>query len=151
MGILARQQEAGPSFTPAPIQLRSPVPSKDYIKTVPALVEYNADRNANHPFCVQIRKNGQSPAERLLTVTHGELKDAVTRCQEWLLQNVAGIQLPSHRHDGRIQKGAPVALFMESDVGLWIYVVALMGLGVSVSESGCLVYRIPICEPNCRC
>jgi hypothetical protein len=93
---------------------------------------------------VQIRKNGQSPADRLLTVTHGELKDAVSRCQEWLLQNVAGIQLPSHGQDGKIKKSAPVALFMESDIGLWIYVVALMGLGVPVSGSGCLGRRIPV-------
>jgi acyl-CoA synthetase (AMP-forming)/AMP-acid ligase II len=117
-------------FIPALIQSHS---SKDQIRTVPELVEYNAERNADHHFCVQTRKNGNITSERLLYVTHQQLKHAILQCQAWLLHNVSGIQLPRRDDDGNIKKGATVALLMESDIGFWIHLLSLMGLGVPVS------------------
>ena len=45
-----------------------------------------------------------------------------------------GLKLPGSREDGTIERGQPVALLMESDVGLFIHLLSLLSLGVPVSE-----------------
>ena len=98
------------------------------IRTVPELVDYNASHNPDYLFCHQAQKTGD--AFRLFDVTHRQLRDAVVQCQEWLLVSVQELERPFTNENALIVKGRPVALFMESDVGLWIHLLALMGLGV---------------------
>jgi acyl-CoA synthetase (AMP-forming)/AMP-acid ligase II len=100
------------------------------VRTLPELLEYNAKHNPTHLFCQQVRRYNGSL--HLLSVTHGQLKDAVFRCQEWLRESVNDLELPYPAENERFAKGPPVALFMESDVGLWIHLLALIGLGVPV-------------------
>lgn len=100
------------------------------IRTLPELLEYNAKHNPTYLFCQQVRRcNGSL---QLLDVTHGQLRDAVLGCQGWLREIVKELELPYPRENDRVAKGPPVALFMESDVGLWVHLLALMGLGVPV-------------------
>jgi acyl-coenzyme A synthetase/AMP-(fatty) acid ligase len=42
------------------------------------------------------------------------------------------MELPYPKEDDGLIKGPPVALFMESDVGLWVHLLALISLGVPV-------------------
>ena len=100
------------------------------IRTIPQLVDYNAEHNPEYPFCYQVQKADDSL--RLLDITHQQLKNAVLQCQEWLTENVVELERPFVNEDGSTTKGRPVALFMESDVGLWVHLLALMGLGVPV-------------------
>ncbi|KAK2749609.1 putative NRPS-like protein biosynthetic cluster [Myotisia sp. PD_48] len=119
-------------FTQASIHLQSSQDIKDQILTVPQLVEFNAKQNAHHFFCIQTQKTGQPAAEQLLHITHGQLKNAVLGCQEWLLDNINELHSPYVGNDGKLKKNSPVALFMESDIGLLVHLLALMGLGVPV-------------------
>ena len=100
------------------------------IRTLPELLEYNAEHNPANLFCQQARRSNESL--QLFTVTHSQLRDAVSRCQQWLRETVNELELPHTGEDGRFIKGPPVALFMESDVGLWVHLLALLGLGVPV-------------------
>jgi len=110
---------------------RPPPPNTDEVKTIPELINFNAKHNGNHVFCLQARKNTDP-----LAVTHSELKQAVLGCSGWLTENIKGFQLPFRDESGVVVKGRPVALLMESDVGLIIYLVSLLSLGVPVSKAG---------------
>ncbi|KAI9688877.1 MAG: putative NRPS-like protein biosynthetic cluster [Bathelium mastoideum] len=100
------------------------VQSTDSIRTLPDLVEYNAHNNAEYAFCHQLRK--AETQNRIITITHSALKQAILQCQEWLHSNIRGLC----EQDEDSGKPRPVALLMESDVGLWIHLLALLSLGV---------------------
>ncbi|KIA75341.1 NRPS-like enzyme [Aspergillus ustus] len=102
-----------------------------YIRTLPEVVELNARENPDHLFCLQAKKSLDSSIPTLIPVTNAQLRDAVARCAKWLRASLE-LQLLTVSEDGSIKKGAPVALLMESDVGLWIHEMALMGMGVPV-------------------
>ncbi|WQF86924.1 Putative AMP-dependent synthetase/ligase domain, phosphopantetheine binding ACP domain, AMP-binding [Colletotrichum destructivum] len=94
-----------------------------HLHSIPELIDFNATHNPSHPFCVQAK-----PTDPFDTVSHAEFKVAVSRCAAWLKQN-----LPLRQASGgnsAATKMAPVALFMESDVGLVIHEFALMSIGV---------------------
>lgn len=123
-------------FIKAPINL---YPTADdetgYIRSLPELIEFNAKENPNHLFCIQARKQADSSTFSGLPLTNSQLKDAVLRCVSWLKENVEELRLPSVNEDGIIVKGPPIALFMESDVGLLLHQYALMSLGVPVHSA----------------
>lgn len=108
------------------------------IQSLPELVEYNARHNADYPFCVQARTVkhgdfGSSGGFQTITISHGQLRNSIRHCSWYLSETVKELELPARSNDGMIRKGAPVALFVESDVGLLIYKLSLMSLGVPVS------------------
>ncbi|KAF1983330.1 acetyl-CoA synthetase-like protein [Aulographum hederae CBS 113979] len=112
------------------------LPTKNYgpyrpscIRTLPELVEHNAKHNADYIFCRQVLKKGADLGFR--DITHGQLKTAILNCQDWLLgtfEHLERQKLLSNISD--FGRPRPVALFMDSDVGLWIHLLALAGLGV---------------------
>lgn len=67
-----------------------------------------------------------------LPVSHGQPRDAVLRCQEWIQEEVKEARLPVRKEDGRTTKCPPIALLVESDIGLIIHLIAWLGLGVPV-------------------
>ncbi|KAG9246422.1 hypothetical protein BJ878DRAFT_574050 [Calycina marina] len=109
------------------------------INSLPALVYYNAIHNPSHLFCLQSAFRKQLPQADFTEVTFLELAYAVERCCAWLLANVEGIH-PAEvcgagaetgtGGDVEIRKCKPVALFLESDPGLFCYIVALLALNV---------------------
>ncbi|KAI0539689.1 hypothetical protein GGR58DRAFT_524098 [Xylaria digitata] len=116
---MARFVNPGVSLRPA---------AQDGIRTLPELVKFHAERNPNHLFCLQAEKK-QSPQGRSPTqvITYTTLEQAILRCQLWLKAHVPEAQ----GHDVKT-KPAPVALLMESDLGLAIYLLSLMGMGIPV-------------------
>lgn len=124
-------------FQTASIQLNLPNPDNRDIRTLPELIEFNAVHNSDYLFCLQAGRQ-----QRFLPVTHRQLKEAILCCSDWLVANVKEIKLPKVREDGTIERGQPVALLMESDVGLWIYLLSLLSLGIPVSTPS------PICLRN---
>ena len=89
------------------------------------LVDFNAARNPNHVFCLQELKH----EFRLHKITFKGLADAVETCTAWLSHEVG---LTSSQQNGERETPAVVALLMGSDVTLFIYVLALMRLGIPV-------------------
>ncbi len=119
------------AFTRAKINLQS----TDSInaQTVSELIEHNAAHNPKHIFCVQAKKQGQSAAfPDLVYISHLQLRQAIVQCSKWLVNTVPELKLPHQSNEVIAPKGPPVALFVESDVGLLFHMLSLMSLGVPV-------------------
>lgn len=80
------------------------------VQSLTELINFNSVHNASHPFCVQAKADGSLDA-----VTHAQFKDAVSRCADWAREALAPLT-----------PGEPVALLMESDLGLVAYEFALI-------------------------
>jgi len=103
------------------------------IQSLPDLVHFNALHNPNESFCAQI-KQSKVPEEqyKIVKVTFLELAQAVERCCHWVLSNISRVHPAKLSEDGSVQKGPPLALFLESDLTLFIYLVALLTLNIPV-------------------
>lgn len=127
-------------FIPARIGVREREQRvQDRIRTLPELIVYNSRVNAEHVFCVQTRKRTeqqQPGGSGFVRVTHLQLAQAVGKCSEWLVQNVGELRRPWRDESGASRKGPPIALLMESDVGILFHLFAFMTLGVPVSWRG---------------
>lgn len=112
----------------------------DLIRSLPELIEFNSNANPDHLFCIQALKGAES-----IRISNRQLRNAVASCGRWLQDNVAALQLPAPpAGDQKVQKGGPVALLMDSDVGLFFHQMALIGLGVPVIEQCKLVNQMRI-------
>ncbi|ETS86536.1 hypothetical protein PFICI_00364 [Pestalotiopsis fici W106-1] len=112
------------SFVPPGLNL-DPT-SGSTIRTLPELVDFHFEKNPDHLFCFQAEKHNS-----LVPITYGHLSHAVARCQAWLDEQAIGSQ-PIVGPDGQAEKCAPVAIFMESHVGLAVFLLACMGKGIPV-------------------
>ena len=107
----------------------------DAIRSLPDLIHFNAVHNPKFLFCIQFNQSKRGPVEKEFEeryVTFSELAIAVEQCCVWILSKVRGIHSARLTSDGAVQKGPPVALFLESDVTLFVYMVALLTLNVPV-------------------
>ncbi|KAI1499965.1 hypothetical protein F5X99DRAFT_430167 [Biscogniauxia marginata] len=108
-------------------------PSSDSnIRTIPDLVEFHVKNNPDHAFCLQAEKVSGQSRYSFVRVTYERLQRAILRCQTWLRNQIPGIHPPIIEHDGIVKKCAPIAILMENHVGLAVYVLTLMGMGVPV-------------------
>lgn len=99
------------------------------IHTLLDLVEFNAANNPDHVFCLQEVKNKND----LHGLTCKDLADAVGKCTFRLMDEIVD---PGRNAN---QKPDAVALLMASDVTLFIYLLALMRLGIPVYTLSSLV------------
>ena len=97
------------------------------IRTLPALVDFHGENNPQHPFCLQVERDN-----RFVLVSYERLQHAIVRCQAWLEEQAIGLHPPTVDTDGHVKKCSPIAILMESHVGLAIYVLACMGMGIPV-------------------
>lgn len=97
------------------------------IRTLPALVDFHGENNPQHLFCIQVKRDN-----RFVLVSYERLQHAIVRCQVWLEEQAIGLHPPIVDTDGHVKKCAPIAILMESHVGLAIYVLACMGMGIPV-------------------
>lgn len=123
------------AFKGAEINLRTEVSASHAppIRTIPELIDYNARVNPEALFCYQALKSTDasgSPdaAPSVAEVNMRQLRDAVWHCSQRLRQEL-GLDDDESRPTG---KSAPVGLLMDSDLGLWIHLCALLALGVPV-------------------
>ena len=106
------------------------------LRTLPDLVHFNALHNPQHVFCLQSRQSPSTPGNFDFTsITFRQLGCAVESCCSWLLQNVPEAHAARLQDGDIVQKAPPIALFLESDVGLFIYIVALLTLNIPVRLS----------------
>ena len=105
------------------------------LRSLPDLVSFNAIKNAHHIFCLQSSRS-HSTAEKFqfTPITYQQLGYAVGSCCEWLLQKIPCAHPAVLTDDFSVRKAPPVALFLESDVGLFIYMIALLTLNIPVTS-----------------
>ncbi|KAJ5512744.1 NRPS-like enzyme [Penicillium fimorum] len=103
------------------------VNSNTGIRTLPDLVDFHGKHNPQHTFCIQATRD-----QGFVSVSYGKLQRAIVRCQARLKREDSGLHPPTSDADGHVTKCAPVAILTESQVGLVIYVLACMGMGVPV-------------------
>ena len=95
------------------------------IRNFPDLIRFNAIHNPNHLFCVQL-----SSDQKETRITFLEIAHAVEECCTWLLSHIKGVRENEHLADG--EKNKPIAIFLESDISLLIYLTALVTIHVPV-------------------
>ncbi|KAH7305896.1 hypothetical protein B0I35DRAFT_483651 [Stachybotrys elegans] len=120
MGSLGSSQVR--PFNKAPIDFVSTKRQPGAVCSLPELVDYNAQHNSSHNFCIQGKPGGEFD-----TFTHADFKVAAANCAKWLKAN---LPLGPSQAPNAITKNAPVALFMESDFGLVVHEFALLSLGI---------------------
>ncbi|KAI9150310.1 Adenylate-forming reductase [Paramyrothecium foliicola] len=120
-----------PKFTPLP---GNNTDTPDEITSLPDLIKFNAENNPDHIFCIQSQvsrgagaSSGQEPTYNGVSITFGQLQQAVRKSANWLSKTIS---LESETKDST--PSSPVALYQESDVGLFIHLVALQSLDVPV-------------------
>ncbi|KAK7998983.1 hypothetical protein PG991_014658 [Apiospora marii] len=91
------------------------------VQSLIELIDFNHAHNASHTFCIQAKSDGG-----LSPITHAEFKVTVSRCAIWAHDTLSGTVVPN---DITTADKAPVALLMESDVGLVIHEFALISNG----------------------
>ena len=107
--------------------------TKDSIQCLPDLVRFNAVYNPDHLFGIQSNQVSPDSPLQFTRVTFLQLAHAVERCCDWILAHVPEASPAKLDRYGSISKSRPVALFMESDLGLFIYLTALLTLNIPVS------------------
>ena len=132
---LCRRDSAKKPFTRAEINVQAPADDPSRIRSLPELIEFDAQHNPDHVFCLQARKGAGGSSPDFREITFWQLKQAVHLCSEWLKTHIMELALPSKEADGRIKKGPPVALLMDSEITLLVYQYALLGLGVPVCSA----------------
>lgn len=114
-----------PKFSPLP-PVNGEALARDSINSLPELIRHNAIHNGDRLFCVQ----GQGIGETSLTISFKELEDAISACSFW----VKG-QLHSSQAELETAGRRPIALYLESDIGLFIYIAAMLASSIPVSVS----------------
>ena len=107
----------------------------DTIRSLPDLIHFNAVHNPHFLFCIQFNQSKRGPVEKEIgeiNVTFSELATAIEQCCVWILSKVKGIHPARLISHGSVQKGPPVALFLESGVNLFVYMMALLTMNVPV-------------------
>lgn len=105
----------------------------DTIRSLPDLIHFNAIHNPNTLFCIQLKQLAENETEEI-RVTFSELATAVEQCCVWILSTVKAVRPANLTSDGSVQKSPPVALFLESGVTLFVYMMALLTMNIPVGH-----------------
>ena len=123
-----------PEIQLLPIPRAQSKPGSPYvIRSLPELVYFNAFHNSDHVFCLQSKQSQHTTALDFTRITFRQLAQAVESCCSWILANVEDAHSAVLREGGIVHKAPPVALFLESDVSLFIYIAALLAVNIPVS------------------
>ncbi|KZV64745.1 acetyl-CoA synthetase-like protein [Peniophora sp. CONT] len=112
------------TFVRAHINLGFGLDTQEGVNSLPELVEFNAKHNPDHLFGVQLGSCQTSSGRR---ITFAELSLAVERTAGWLVRS--GV---TTGRSSRTDEVAPVAILLGSDVGIFIYILALLRIGTPV-------------------
>lgn len=101
-------------------------------RTLPELVRFHIENNPNYEFCTQAERSATEEGHTYMHVTYRHLEQAICHCQSWIVKNIQDIHSPTRGQNGKTTKFSPVALLMDSDLGLAVYILTLMGMGVPI-------------------
>ncbi|KAL9599306.1 MAG: hypothetical protein Q9219_003933 [cf. Caloplaca sp. 3 TL-2023] len=100
--------------------------SDDTIRSLPDLIQFNAENNPDHVFCVQEERSKGRPAG-LVQITFSQLRDIVAQCIERISSHLVGLNSPEADTNA-----TPIGLFLESDVTLFVHISALLWMKIPV-------------------
>lgn len=135
-GILSDGSDAGFSkkqFERPIFQLLNSPETRKYetILSLPDLLDFNDKNNPKHTFALQqVKKDGEHAGFK--HVTFRALKQAVESCAEWIKNNLGRTAVDA-RGDVSSEEACPIALFLESDLTLFIHFCALLWMEIPVS------------------
>lgn len=123
-----------PRFTPLPPKSGTE-DEAETITSLPDLIEFNARHNPDHIFCIQARSSSGSleaagshnAAFEPCPITFAQLDSAVHACACAITNLV-----PRNQDSVDRQTSEPLALYLESDAGLFFHLAALMTLHLPV-------------------
>ncbi|KAI1368188.1 hypothetical protein F5Y08DRAFT_335962 [Xylaria arbuscula] len=133
MGGLRRNGFKRPVFDPRPLKSPSTDSVSESISSLPQLIEFNARENPDHTFALQTELNkdglteGKGNAYIAFAITFKQLDRMVYHCADWI-RNVA----ISVKQNGGLSEQQPIAIFLESGVGLFLHLAALLTLDIPV-------------------
>ncbi|KAK5631479.1 hypothetical protein RRF57_007193 [Xylaria bambusicola] len=122
-----------PVFDPKPTGSPSAGNALESISSLPQLIQFNARENPNHIFALQSELNKDSLTGRrensynAIAINFKQLDLMVCCCADWI-QRVA---TPANQNGGLV-KQQPVAIFLESGVGLFLHLAALLSLNIPI-------------------
>jgi hypothetical protein len=106
--------------------------SRDEVQSLPDLVRFNAQHNGDYLFSSQEKVKGDG--DNFVHVTYRDLEVAMERCSARLLADLHGVHVARIDEEGKTQKSEAVALFLESGLALFVYLVALLSMRVPVGQ-----------------
>ncbi|KAJ5604420.1 hypothetical protein N7510_009574 [Penicillium lagena] len=119
-------------FQRAKVNLLQPEDSKS-LKSIIELLLFNAQHNPDHVFCLQLPSKQNNAIGNAISITHQQFYHAVNYCAQRLQEEIGIISSPTINEDRTVTKCSPVVLFLESNVGLLVHLLALLSLGVPVA------------------
>ena len=125
-----------PHFSPTPQKELEERNGHHAIASLPDLIRYNAKENPDHIFCTQAEVGSGKTTDKTGTstsqydsrqITFGQLGRAVDSCARWIHKTFEPSRLRSSANKPR-----PIALYLESDIGLFIHLAALLAMDIPV-------------------
>ena len=104
----------------------------EQLRTLPEIVDFHSLHNPDHLFCLQAEEKADVDGYVFTEFRYRQLQQAIIRCQAWLQNLLADTEPPTRNENGNVAKFSPVGLFMESNVGMTVHVLSLIGLGIPV-------------------
>ncbi|KAE8209347.1 hypothetical protein CF327_g6656 [Tilletia walkeri] len=108
-----------------------------HIRTIYDVLAQTASANPDHTYALQFTDRTLD-IRKAISVSHAQLLRAIDRCSAWLVHNgfaQRSVAVPSN--DGlpqrKTNRGKPIAVFLGSDLNIFIHVVALLKLGNPVA------------------
>ena len=98
------------------------------VNSLPELIEFSAKHNTDHVFCLQARNTSGGISWN--EITFGRLQRAIETASAWLVQSSA-----TTGRTRRTDDISPVAVFLNSDTTLFMYLSALVRIGTPVSQN----------------
>lgn len=117
------------AFTRPYIDISRPLSEldRDSIRSLPDLVKFNAQFNPDHIFAQQeVREHGRFVG--FTTIDFATLRKVILESITWIDKTIMG-----NPPKELIESQSPVALFLESDVTLFVHLCALLEMEVPVS------------------
>lgn len=108
---------------------------KDTVCSLPDLIRYNALHNPNHLFGIQSQQCSADAPIQFTSLTFLQLAWVIERCCDWIVSHLPDVRPAEFASDGSVSKSRPVGLYMESDLGLFIYLASFLTLNIPVSAS----------------
>ncbi|KAG6856431.1 putative NRPS-like protein biosynthetic cluster [Tephrocybe sp. NHM501043] len=124
---------AGSTFIRPHINLGYRQDHPEGVASVPELVEFAASYNPDHIFGVQNRTGENSPCD----ISFSQLRGAVEYASWWLISS--GCTTGRTRRDQEIP---PVGILLGSDIGIFIYMTALLRIGTPVRSRWRLLHKL---------
>ncbi|KAI0437521.1 hypothetical protein F4803DRAFT_565987 [Xylaria telfairii] len=121
-----------PVFSPKPpASLVDSDISESNISSLPDLIRFNANENPRHIFALQSELKAPTSIESeddsygAIQITFKQLHQMVHGCATWIRKTVI-----SNNGDGEHGGQAPIAIYLESGVGLFLHLAALLSMNI---------------------